>query len=189
MPGIRGTAVATWIALGAAGVLALAVAGITSADSTNRPDCGFSDDPAPDFTLTDENPTSATYGQPITLSDLQGKAVFVMFIRSSCGHCQSMATYINAYMIQYAAAWGDDVAIVLVNMVGYEADLAEFCALHDLPTVQDDAAASVADAFGASLYWNYTLKTDGRLHTMYYSLYLPADEQRWVTDIETARGL
>ena len=186
MPGIRGTAVATWIALGAAGVLALAVAGITSADSTNRPDCGFSDDPAPDFTLTDENPTSATYGQPITLSDLQGKAVFVMFIRSSCGHCQTLSTYLDSYMTEYAEAWGDDVVILLVNMAGYEEDLPAFCTLHDLPTVQDDG--SVADDFGAALYWNYTLRTDGRLHTMYYALYLPTDEQRLITDIETARG-
>ena len=95
---------------------------------------------------------------------------------------------LNSYMIQYAEEWGDDVAIVLVNMIGYEADLPEFCGLHDLPTVQDDGAAGVADAFGASLYWNYVLKTDGRLHTMYYSLYLPTDEQRLITDIAGARG-
>jgi len=186
MPGSRGTAVATWIALGLAGVLALAVAGITAADDTNRPDCGFPDDPAPDFTLTDENPTSPTHGQAITLSDLQGKAVFVMFVRASCGLCQSLSTYLNSYMIQYAEAWGDDVVILLVNMAGYEEDLPDFCALHDLPTVQDDG--TVVSAFGAALYWNYILRTDGRLHTMYYSLSLPTDEQRLITDIETARG-
>lgn len=176
-----------WIAILA---LALLWPAVTSADPdvTNRPDCGFDDDPAPDFTLVDQNPTSPTHGQEITLSDLHGKAVFVMFIRSGCGHCQSLSTYIQSYMIQYAEAWGDDVTIVLVNMVGYEEDLTKFCGLHDLPTVQDDAAAGVADAFGASLYWNYTLKTDGRLHTMYYSLSLPTDEQRWITDIEEARG-
>ena len=172
--------------IGMAGLLALAVAGVATADVTNRPDCGFDDDPAPDFTLTDQNPTSPTHGQETSLSQLQGKAVFLLFVRSSCGHCQSLSTYLNSTMTQYADAWGDDVVMVLVNLAGYEADLPDFCALHDLPTVQDDGA--VVDAFGAALYWNYTLRTDGRLHTMYYSLYLPTDEQRLITDIETARG-
>jgi len=176
-----------WLAVLVAVVLWPAVTA-ADPDVTNRPDCGYDDAPAPDFTLVDQNPTSPTHGQEITLSDLHGKAVFVMFIRSSCGHCQSLSTYLNSYMIQYAEQWNDEVAIVLVNMIGYEDDLPEFCALHDLPTVQDDDATGVADAFGASLYWNYTLGTDGRLHTMYYSLYLPTDEQRWVTDIEAARG-
>ena len=174
-----------WLAVAALVALWPAVT-IADPDVTNRPDCGYGDDPAPDFTLVDQNPTSPTHGQEITLSDLQGKAVFVMFIRSSCGHCQTLSTYLDSYMTEYAEAWGDDVVILLVNMAGYEEDLPAFCTLHDLPTVQDDG--SVADDFGAALYWNYTLRTDGRLHTMYYALYLPTDEQRLITDIETARG-
>lgn len=174
-----------WLAVAALVGLWPAVT-IADPDVTNRPDCGYDDDPAPDFTLVDQNPTSPTHGQEVSLSDLRGKAVFVMFIRSSCGHCQSLATYLSSYVTLYAEDWGDDVAVLLINMAGWEADLPEFCAPHDLPVLQDDGSA--ADAFGAALYWNYTLRTDGHLHTMYYSLYLPTDEQRWITDIEAARG-
>ena len=157
-------------------------------DVTNRPDCGFNDDPAPDFTLEDVNPTSPTYGQDITLSDLQGKAVFLMFMRSSCGHCQSLSQYLDSYAITYADDWGDEVAIVVVNMTGWEADIDDFVTLHDLPTLQDTSEEGAADKIGASLYWNYILKPDGRLQAMYYEMYLPTDEQRLLADIAAARS-
>jgi len=157
-------------------------------DVTNRPDCGFGDDPVEDFTLTDQNPTSPTHGQEITLSALQGKVVFLMFIRSSCGHCQTLAPYLDEILASHQADWGDDVAFVLVNMVGWEDDLPGFCGLHDLPTVQDTSTAAVADRVGASLYWNYVLLPDGRLHRAYYSLYLPTYQQRLEADIEEALG-
>ena len=173
-------------------VAAVALLWVTSAsadpDVTNRPDCGLNDDPCPDFTLADVNPTSPTYGQEITLSDLQGKVVFLIFVRSSCGHCQSLSTYLNTYPSENQATWGDDVVLLLINMVGYEADIEEFCALHDLPTLQDTAAVAAAAHVGGSLYWNYVLKTDGTLQAMYYSLYLPTDEQRLLGDIDTALG-
>jgi thiol-disulfide isomerase/thioredoxin len=157
-------------------------------DVTNRPDCGFPDDPVEDFTLTDENPTSPSHGQEISLSGLQGKVVFLMFIRSSCGHCQSLAPYLDDILASHQADWGDDVAFVLVNLAGYEADLPTFCGLHDLPTVQDTSAAAVADRVGASLYWNYILRPDGRLFRSYYTLYLPTYQQRLEADIEEALG-
>ena len=157
-------------------------------DVTNRPDCGFSDDPAPDFTLEDVNPTSPTYGQDIALSYLRGKVVFLMFMRSSCGHCQSLTQYLDSYATEHAQEWGDDVAILLVNMAGWEADIAEFCANHDLPTLQDTSAEAAADKIGASLYWNYFLREDGRLYAMYYEIYLPTDEERFLGDISAAMG-
>jgi thiol-disulfide isomerase/thioredoxin len=174
-------AIVGWMAASAAPAFA-------DPDVTNRPDCGLPDDPVEDFTLTDENPTSPTHGQEISLSGLQGKVVFLMFIRSSCGHCQSLAPYLDDILASHGADWGDDVAFVLVNLTGYEADLPLFCDLHDLPTVQDTSAAAVADRVGASLYWNYILLPDGRLHRSYYSLYLPTYQQRLEADIEAALG-
>jgi thiol-disulfide isomerase/thioredoxin len=178
-----------WLSLLVAAVASLCTtAAAADPDVTNRPDCGLNDDPCPDFTLADVNPTSPTYGQEITLSELQGKVVFLLFIRSSCGHCQSLSTYLDSYFTANQAAWGDDVAFLLVNMVGYEADIEAFCALHDLPTVQDTADEAAADHVGASLYWNYVLNPDGTLQAMYYSQYLPTDEQRLLGDIEAALG-
>jgi len=168
--------------------LLLAMTAAADPDVTNRPDCGFNDDPIPDFTLEDVNPTSPTHGQQITVSALQGKVVFLMFVRSSCGHCQSLSQYLDSYFEANGAEWGGDVAFLLVNMVGYESDIEEFCGLHDLPTLQDTADVAAADAVGSHLYWNYVLQTDGRLHTMYYSLYLPSDEERFLGDIAAALG-
>lgn len=38
--------------------------------------------PAPDFTLTDKNPHSQTFEQPITLSSYKGRALFLYFAYS-----------------------------------------------------------------------------------------------------------
>lgn len=184
---------ARWGALGPAlAVLAALVVpanlALAGPEVTNRPDCGFGDPAVEDFALADENPTSPTYGQEISSDGLQGKVVFLMFIRSTCGHCQTLSTYLDDILQSHQADWGDDVAIVLVNMVGWEADLPEFCALHDLPTVQDTSSAALADRVGAALYWNYVLLPDGRLHKMYYNLYLPSYQERLETDIEEALG-
>jgi len=178
----------SWRAAGALASLLWVVSAAADPDVTNRPDCGFDDDTAPDFTLQDVNPTSPTYGQDVSLSDLQGKAVFLMFMRSSCGHCQSLVQYLDSYTTTYAEDWGDEVAIIVINMVGWEADIDEFVALHDLPTLQDTTAEAAADEVGASLYWNYILKTDRTLQAMYYELYLPTDEQRLLADIDAARS-
>jgi len=177
-----------WRAAAALLAVTWAVAAAADPDATNRPDCGFNDDPSPDFTLQDVNPTSPTYGQDITLSALQGKAVFLMFMRSSCGHCQSLSEYLASYAAEHADEWGDGVAIILVNMVGWEADIDDLVSLHDLPTLQDTTDEGAADKIGASLYWNYILKTDGLLHAMYYEMYLPTDEQRLLGDIDAARS-
>ena len=181
-----------WLGLlvAAAAVAAVTVPGLATAqpEVTNRPECGFGDDPVEDFALVDQNPTSPTHGQEITPAGLQGKVVFLMFVRSTCGHCQSLSTQLDALMVAHQGDWGDDVSVLLVNMTGWEADLPAFCTLHDLPTVQDTAAAALADRVGAALYWNYVLLPDGRLHRMYYTLYLPSYEQRLVADIEDALG-
>ncbi len=184
--GAGGRAVLAAVALALAAMVAEpAMAG---PEVTNRPECGFGDPVVEDFSLVDENPSSPTYGQEISASGLQGKVVFLMFIRSTCGHCQSLATQMDAVLASNQAAWGDDVAFLLVNMIGWEADLPEFNALHDVPTVQDTSTAALADRVGAALYWNYVLLPDGRLHKMYYSLYLPTYQTRLETDIEEALG-
>ena len=190
MRGVRGgweaAKAAGWIAMAA--IVVLPWKGWAGPEITNRPDCGFGDEPVEDFSLVDENPTSPTYGQEISSDGLQGKVVFLMFMRSTCGHCQSLSTQLDALQEAHQADWGDDVAIVLVNMVGWEDDLPAFCALHDLPTVQDTSSSALADRVGAALYWNYVLLPDGRLHRMYYSLYLPTYQARLEADIEEALG-
>jgi len=171
-------------------VLSLCFVACASAqdDATNRPDCGYNDDPGPNFTLEDVNPTSPTYGQQITLSDYDDKVIFIMFIRSSCGHCQSLSTYLNSYMEANDSAWGGQVLFLMVNMIGWEDDIAEFTSLHNLPTLQDTSAAHVAEDYGAYLYWNYLLKPGRELYTFYYSYSLPAYESRLLGEIQEALG-
>lgn len=155
---------------------------------TNRPDCGFDDDPAPACVMEDMNPTSPTYGQTVTLSDYDDKVVFVEFMRSSCGHCLATTHALQALLEAHAGDWGDDVVILIVNMVGWEADLPTFCAQHDLPVLQDTESEYCADRFGASLYSNYVLLPGRELHTTHYNLSLPTNEARLVSEIEAALG-
>jgi len=155
---------------------------------TNRPDCGFNQDPAPDFALEDMNPTSPTYGQTVHLSDYDDKVVFIEFMRSSCGHCQGTTIQLQAMLDAHAGDWGDDVVFLIINMPGWEADLPTFTALSDLPVLQDTTAEYFGDRIGASLYSNYVLTPGRDLHATHYNLSLPTNEARLVGEIEAALG-
>ncbi len=153
-------------------------------EDTNRPNCGFGDDLIPDFTLTDVNPTSATHDQAITLSDLQGKIVFFMFVHSSCGVCKTNAGYLQAMLDEHAADWGDDVVFMTINMVGWDSQIDEYCALSNLTVLQDTQAVNVEDEIGSSIYWSYLVDPDRRLATFYYDTYIPSDGARLEAEIE-----
>jgi thiol-disulfide isomerase/thioredoxin len=155
---------------------------------TNRTDCGFNDDPAPDCALEDMNPTSPTYGETVQLSDYDDKVVFLMFMRSSCGHCMTTSVALQALLDAHAGEWGDDVVFLIINMPGWEADLPAFCALSDLPVLQDTTAQYFGDRIGASLYSNYVLLHDRDLHATHYNLSLPTNEARLVSEIQAALG-
>lgn len=46
-------------------------------------DCGMGDASIPDFTLTDDNTNSPTYGQEHSLSDYSGKVLFIFWMRAT----------------------------------------------------------------------------------------------------------
>jgi len=105
-------------------------------------------------------------------------------------HAQNCETVpvVRPQVIANNAAWGGQVLFLMVNMVGWEDDIAEFTALHDLPTLQDTTAVGAADKYGAYLYWNYLMKPGRELHTFYYSYSLPSFESRLLGEIEEALG-
>lgn len=57
--------------LGAFGALLLLVAGCNGSSSTPEP--------APNFALTDSNPTSPTYGESRQLSEVSGRVIVIHF--------------------------------------------------------------------------------------------------------------
>ena len=65
--------------------------------------------PAPDFTLTDQ------YGQEHTLSDYQGKTVFLNFWATWCGPCQREMPDIQALYEAYGENEGDLVVLGVAN--------------------------------------------------------------------------
>ena len=65
--------------------------------------------PAPDFTLTDQ------YGQEHTLSDYQGKTVFLNFWATWCGPCQREMPDIQALYEAYGENGGDLVVLGVAN--------------------------------------------------------------------------
>ncbi len=175
----------------AAGLLLAALLASTARadpDATNRPDCGKNDDPLPDFTLTDVNPTSASYGQEIALTDLQGQVVFIMFIHSSCGVCQSRSQYLQTIWNEHEASWSGRVALLLVNMIGWESEIDAFCSLHDLPVLQDTEEENAQEKLGADIYYSYLIDGDRGYVSLYYNTSLPTDEQRLIDEIEGALG-
>lgn len=70
---------------------------------------------APDFTMTDVN------GKSVKLSDFKGKAVVLNFSTSWCTYCkQEKPTIEEAYK-----KYGDQVAFLMVDLVGVSGDTAE----------------------------------------------------------------
>ena len=61
---------------------------------------------APDFTVTDRN------GNPVKLSDLRGKPVFLNFWASWCGPCKSEMPALEEAYLKY----GQDIHFLLVNV-------------------------------------------------------------------------
>ena len=53
------------------------------AKAQTNTDCGLNDKVVPDFSLMDVNPTSATYGQSVTLADLMGEILVVYWAQAT----------------------------------------------------------------------------------------------------------
>lgn len=107
--------------------------------------------PAPDFTLTDQN------GETHTLSDYQGKVVFLNFWATWCGPCRGELGDIQAL---YEAHGGNtDDLIVLgvagpnVGREGSSQDIADFLAKNDYsyPVVMDEDG-TVFSQYGISAF-------------------------------------
>ncbi|MEM5780364.1 MAG: TlpA disulfide reductase family protein, partial [Lawsonibacter sp.] len=65
--------------------------------------------PAPDFTLVDQN------GETHTLSDYQGKTVFLNFWATWCGPCQNEMPEIQALYEKYGSNGGELVVLGVAN--------------------------------------------------------------------------
>lgn len=75
------------------------------------PDSGDAEEekiPVPDFTLVDQ------YGEEHTLSDYQGKVVFLNFWATWCGPCQSEMPHIQDLYENYGENAGEDLVILTV---------------------------------------------------------------------------
>ena len=91
-----------------------------STDSAQRPQI---DNPAPDFQF--QNPE----GQPVSLSDLQGKPVLINFWATWCSPC----IYEMPYLQQVYEEWSDKGLMVLaINIGESSAQVEAFMQSHDL---------------------------------------------------------
>ena len=55
-------------------------------------------------------------GEPIRLSELRGKIVFLEFWETGCGPCQPMMAKLNELMASHGGDWNDEVAILPVGL-------------------------------------------------------------------------
>lgn len=118
----------------------------TSSAQTNAPDTDPDTVPAPDFTLTDQN------GAEHTLSDYQGKTVFLNFWATWCPPCRSEMPEIQALYEKYGENEGDLIVLaVAAPNLGQEGSIKD---ISDFLNENGYTFPVVMDAYGlySSIY-------------------------------------
>ncbi len=119
--------------------------------------------PSPDFTLTDQ------YGVSHTLSDYQGKVVFLNFWATWCGPCQSELPDIQALYESYGENSGDVIVLgVAAPNVGQEGSSEEIAAFladagYTFPVVMDENYDAFLDYGISSFPTTFMIAADGSL--------------------------
>ena len=119
--------------------------------------------PAPDFTLMDQ------YGNQHTLSDYQGKTVFLNFWATWCGPCRSEMPEIQQLYEDYGSNEGDLIVLgVAAPGVGREGSEDDICAFleengYTFPVVMDYFGA-FSNQYGIRAYpTTFMIDTDGNV--------------------------
>jgi len=107
--------------------------------------------PAYDFSLPDENATSTTYQQMVTLTEFHGSAVLLYFATSSCAACVADVKVFEGMVaqIEYKGFKGA-VRMVAILLPFSGSAIADFTNGIVTPVVIDQTDVGVADHYGAS---------------------------------------
>ncbi len=151
-------------------------------DSSDDDDSGAGDDddtfiggpPPSDFTLTDGNSTSGTYGQTLTLSAFLGQPVVIYFGFTTCGACQYCADALQA-LWEGHANWHGNAQIWLLNAAGYDPDYGDMTALFHQPILTDELGQDVWLNWDALQGNVYVIHPDGTLYHFDDHLECPGD--------------
>ncbi len=95
---------------------------VAEPDQTSAPDIAAPDTPVatfamPKFSLTDINPNSPTYKQPVSLQMFAGKRIVVLAGAGWCPSCVAQTKGMEKIRAQLAASGRDDFALVAINDV------------------------------------------------------------------------
>jgi cytochrome c biogenesis protein CcmG/thiol:disulfide interchange protein DsbE len=122
---------------------------------------------APDFVSADQKPLLVDLdGNPIRLSDLAGKPLWIVFWATWCIPCQQEAPDIRA---AYHAHKGD-LAVLAIDIQEPAPAVREFVLSHDLDyAIGLDATAAVKDLYGAwGLPSHFFLDSNGVIRDRYF---------------------
>ena len=106
------------------------------------PKGGKSSDKAPDFSLEDVNPSSATFGASISPRDKEGSVSVWYFGHSDCPVCSTYFGELDV-MQQRLIDEGYDIDIIGINGIDKEEQNDEITEGRDLPWLQDTAEDDV----------------------------------------------
>jgi hypothetical protein len=106
--------------------------------------------PAYDFAAIDQNPTSATSQQEVSLSGMHGKAVLLNFSSTTCAACVADAAVYESMVkqLEYKGVV-NAVAMITVVLPNGASKLTELCDGLQFPVVVDNSSLGVADHYKA----------------------------------------
>ena len=130
--------------------------------------------PPSDFTLTDGNSTSGTYGQTLTLSAFLGQPVVIYFGFTTCGACQYCADALQALWDGHPG-WHGNAQIWLLNAAGYDPDYVDMVDGFHQPILTDEAGQDVWLDWDALQGNVYVIHPDGTIYHFDDHLQCPGD--------------
>lgn len=131
--------------------------------------CAITPGPAPDFTLRDVNPSSATYGTDVPRTASAGQVTLLYIALPSCAHCQADVDDLGELVGWMGTAW-DDVSVRVVALNAAPESIPELADGHDLPILQDTDEVDVEAQYGAERWYIYLLDRAGQPRVIHYSL-------------------
>ena len=130
--------------------------------------CGPSLEPAPDFTLSDVNSSSARYGEDVSPRDYLGRVSAWYFGHATCGYCSSQFGYLDELQAELDGMEPPVAIDILgVNYAGYESGNETITSGRDLPWLQDTPQEDVIGRWGPAFRDLVVLDGDNDLLDVY----------------------
>ena len=144
--------------------------------------------PVSDFSLTDINPSSATYEQSLSSVDLAGQAYSIIFLDSRCNTCIDVIEDLWSTLGEHPSRSEALPLYAIQSVAGSESEetVERMIIGHDMPYLQDTAEVGLWQAYEALNHDFFAVSAEGTLD-VWLPLYMWPDDLQLYLDYMNER--